>query len=602
MKTLLQAHDLEKRYGGHIVLESVSVTLTDGRRVGVLGRNGAGKSTLCRILTGEEEPDDGKVIRSSDLRLAYLEQHDAWESGETVKDFLMRHTGAEDWRCGKVAGRFDLKNERFEGPVEALSGGFQTRVKIAAMLLRDPNFLILDEPTNFLDLSTLLLLQGFLADWPGGALIVSHDREFLRRTCEHTLEVDRGDITLFNGPVDAYLEWREEQDELARRTNAAVGAKKAQLKRFIDRFGAKNTKATQAKSKQKEMDRLELTAIDSGPKGVRIPVPSVEPKKGIAFEGEDLAIGYPDFRVAGGIRLHLDRGTRAAIVGDNGQGKTTLMRTLAGQLEPLAGKLKAGHNMRIGYYAQHVYQSLDERDTVRTHLEHAAELSVSQQRILDMAGCFLFSGDTVDKPIGVLSGGERARVCLAGLLLSKADALLLDEPTNHLDFETVEALGHALRKFEGTVLFISHDRTFTQLVATETVEIDNGNVRRLPGSYADYVAVLERRAQAVGGGGSRPSAKPSASSAASGREAYEERKRLRKERTKARTALEKAEKRLHAAEGEKSRLAKLIEASPADTDLYKSLHEAEREQAEAEIDWLAAQDRMEQLGEDEAQA
>src|SRR5688572_17929032 len=342
MKVLLQVRDVAKRYGSRTVLEEATAAFGEGMRVGVLGRNGAGKSTLCRILTGDEEPDSGEVTRARDLRLGVLEQHDSWRPGEKVIEFLQRRTGLEEWTCGRAAARFALQT-RLDDPVDGLPGGFRTRVKLAALAATEPEFLVLDEPTNFLDLATLLLLERFLAGFRGGALVVSHDREFLKRTCDHTLEVERGRLMLFPGDVEEYLAFREEREEWARRTNAAVSAKKAQLQEFIDRFGAKNTKATQAKSKAKEMARLGTIRIDHPLPTARIRIAPAEERKGIALELEDLEIGYPDRAVASGIRLSIERGARVAIVGDNGQGKTTLLRTIAGDLAPRKGRVKRGH-------------------------------------------------------------------------------------------------------------------------------------------------------------------------------------------------------------------------------------------------------------------
>jgi ATP-binding cassette subfamily F protein 3 len=595
MKVLLQAKGVSKRHGALVVLDEAAAAFGERMKVGLIGRNGAGKSTLCRILTGEEEPDDGEIVRSRDLRLGYLEQHDPWEGGEAVLPFLVRRTGLEDWVCARAAARFALKSAILETPVDSLPGGFRTRVKLAAMVALDPNFLVLDEPTNFLDLSTQLLLEEFLEEFTGGMLVVSHDREFLKRTTDHTLEVERGKLTLFPGPLEDWFGYKEERDALARRTNAAVEAKRAQLQEFVDRFGAKASKATQAKSKEKEIARLRTITIGHALPTVRIRIPPAEPRKGIAFALKDLAIGYPERTIASGIHLDVERGTRVAIVGDNGQGKTTLLKTLVGALPPKAGTVKAGHSMEIGVYAQHVYESIDPGDSVLSHLERDAPLRQTRQDALDMAGCFLFRGEDVHKPVDVLSGGERARLCLAGILLRARDALLLDEPTNHLDFETVEALGEALRKFAGTVVFISHDRTFVSLVATEILEVDGGRVRRRSGDYGDYVADLDRRVREArtsaggdgpgGGGGAAPERKKEAGGAA----AWEARKKERSAKAKAENEARKAEERLRYLEGEREKVRAALVATPADADLQRKHYELDLQVAKAEDAWLSAQ-------------
>jgi len=591
VRVLLQVRDVAKRYGSRTVLEEATAAFGEGMRVGVLGRNGAGKSTLCRILAGEEEPDAGEVTRARDLRLGVLEQHDPWRPGETVMGFLRRRTGLEEWICGRAAARFALQG-LLGDPVDALPGGFRTRVKLAALAAADPEFLVLDEPTNFLDLATLLLLERFLGGFRGGALVVSHDREFLKRTCDHTLDVERGRLTLFPGGVEEFLAFREEREEWARRTNTAVAAKKAQLKAFIDRFRAKNTKATQAKSKAKEMARLRTIRIEHALPTARIRIPDAEERRGVALELEDLEIGYPDRAVASGIRLSIERGARVAVVGDNGQGKTTLLRTLAGDLEPRAGRVRRGHEVEAAVYAQHVYSTLDPRDTVLSHLERGAPFGQTRQDALDMAGAFLFPGDDVLKPVSVLSGGERARLCLAGLLLRRRPLLLLDEPTNHLDFETVEALAEALARFRGTVVFISHDRTFVSRVATEVLEVDGGRVRRRSGDYGDYVEDLDRRVRAAleapaGGGGARRRG--------AGARDWEERKRRRSDLARARADLGEAEEATTRLEAEKRRLQDAVAADPSDPEPYRRLYEVDLELQRAEEAWLDAQARIERL-------
>ena len=491
MPAILQLKNIHKAFGPRVIFDDASVTLSSEQKAGFIGRNGAGKSTLCKIIIGEDTADSGEIVQSSDLRLSYLEQHDPFKPDETVLEFLERHSGQEAWLCGKVAARFQLKTALLDTAVKSLSGGYQTRVKLTSMLLREPNFLILDEPSNYLDLKTLILLEEFLQDFEGGFLIVSHDREFLKKTCDHTLEAEDGRLTLYPGMVEEYLTFKQEQEELALRTNATIEAKRKQLQIFVDRFKAKASKAAQARSKMKQIEKLKSIDIAAEQSRVQIKIPGVEHRQGIAFRCEDLAVGYPEKLVAKDIHMHLDHGTHVAVLGDNGQGKTTFLRTLAGNLPTKGGTFRWGYSCEIAYYAQHVVAALNPKHDVFTHLESHAAHSVTRQEVLAMAGSFLFKGNDVKKTVSVLSGGECARLCLAGLLLMKRSVLLLDEPTNHLDFETVEALGVALRNFQGTVFFISHDRTFVNMVATEIVEVKNGSVVRYPGSYADYVYHLE---------------------------------------------------------------------------------------------------------------
>ncbi len=491
MKVLLQLNDIHKSYGALVILKGATASFAENQKVGVIGRNGAGKSTLCKIITGHEEEDGGTITKSSSLRLSYLEQQDPYSLEETVIEFLRRHSGKEEWECGKIAGRFQLKRGLLETQIGALSGGYRTRVKLASMLLADPNFLILDEPTNFLDLKTLILLEEFLKDYRGGFLIVSHDREFLKKTCEDTLEIENGGCTFYPGSVEEHLIFKEEQKEQAISDNKNVEAKQKQLQAFVDRFRAKASKAAQAKSKMKQIKRMKTIEVGHPLSNVRIKIPPVERKNGFALRCGNLSIGYPEKQVAGGISVEVDQGSHVAVLGDNGQGKTTFLRTIAGDLAVKGGSYSWGYNLKIGYYAQHVFSELSSDMDVYTYLSEKADASVSRQEILNMAGSFLFKGDDVKKKFSVLSGGERARACLAGLLLGKNHALLLDEPTNHLDFETVEVLGRALKSFAGTLFFISHDRTFVNWVATKIVEVKDGSVRLYPGKYEEYVYHLE---------------------------------------------------------------------------------------------------------------
>ncbi|MFH0800903.1 MAG: ABC-F family ATP-binding cassette domain-containing protein [bacterium] len=493
MKILLQLDDVNKAYGTQVVLQDLNVTISENQKIGVIGRNGAGKSTLCKIVTGHEEQDSGSLHKSPDLRLAYLEQQDPYNLDETLIAFLVRYTKKEEWQCAKVAARFQLNNGLLGQEISTLSGGFRTRVKLASMLLMEPNFLILDEPTNYLDLKTLILLEEFLKDFRGGFLIVSHDREFLKKTCRQTLEIENGSCTLYPGTVVEYLMFKEEQDQQTANYNKNILAKKKQLQAFVTRFGAKATKASQARSVIKKIEKLKTIDTDHPLGNVRIKIPQVEKRNLTVFRCQDLAIGYPEQLVAGSIALEFNQGDHVAVLGDNGQGKTTFLRTIAGDLKAKDGHFKWGFGLKVGYYAQHVLSSLNPGNDVYTHLSNIADPSITRQEILNLAGSFLFRGDDVFKKVEVLSGGEKARLCLAGLLLSKSEVLLLDEPTNHLDFETVESLGRALKDFDGTVFFICHDRTFVNMLATQIVEVKNGSVQHYPGDYEEYVYAMETK-------------------------------------------------------------------------------------------------------------
>ncbi|MCD0460698.1 ABC-F family ATP-binding cassette domain-containing protein [Roseiconus lacunae] len=492
MAVLIQVRDAHKRFGDQVLLDGAEVSLVDDVKVGFIGRNGAGKSTFLRAILGDEELERGEVTHHPSLRIGYLRQHDPFKEGESALDFLMRESGQPDWKCGEVAGQFELKGDYLEGPVKALSGGWQTRVKLAGLLLNDPNLLMLDEPTNFLDLRTQILLEHFLKSFNKAALIISHDRAFLKATCSHTLELSRGKLTMFSGPIDRFLEHREERREHDRRVNATVIAKQKQLQRFIDKNRANASTASQARSKSKQLERLQTTEVEVDEPTVHIRAPLVpNPRQGTVMRCEELAIGYPGHTVADQISLEIEHGQRAAIVGDNGQGKTTLLRTLVDSLSPIEGHIKWGHGTELGTYAQHVYTSLDERRTVLEHLEYESNADTTRQDCLNMAGALLFRDSHINKKVKVLSGGERARLCMAGLLLGTANVLVLDEPGNHLDVETVEALAEALLEYKGTVIFTSHDRHFMSRVATNIIEVRDGTVKNYFGDYDSYLQSVE---------------------------------------------------------------------------------------------------------------
>ncbi|MBS0208655.1 MAG: ABC-F family ATP-binding cassette domain-containing protein [Planctomycetes bacterium] len=496
MAVLLQIKDAHKSYGEQVLLDGAETTIVDDVKVGFVGRNGAGKSTLLRVLLGEEELDTGEVIRHPKLRLGYLRQHDPFLPGESALDFLIRDSGQPDWRCGEVAGEFELKGSLLEGPVAKLSGGWQTRVKLAALLLHDPNLLLLDEPTNFLDLRTQILLEHFLRHFQEACLIVSHDRAFLEATCTHTLGLARGKLTMFPGKVSAFIDYVQGQREHDERSNASVMARKRHLEDFIARNRARASTAARARSKSKELEKLEFAEVEVDDPTAVIRAPQVEPRKGPALRCRGVAIGYAEREVARDIDLELDHGWRAAVVGDNGQGKTTFLRTVVDSLAPLAGEVRWGYGCQIGVYAQHVYTSLPENHTVLSYLERMATSGTKDQVILNMAAALLFRGDHVNKPISVLSGGERARLCLAGLLLGSYNVLVLDEPGNHLDVETVEALANALLDYQGTVVFTSHDRHFMKRVATCIVEVRDGHVTNYRGDYEAYLYSVNQEIEA----------------------------------------------------------------------------------------------------------
>lgn len=584
MKTLIQIDNLNKKYKSKELFSDASLHILADQRIGCIGRNGAGKSTLCKMLIEQEEPDSGSILKHSELRLGYLEQKDPFKQNERPIDFLLRHTKKPEWQCRKVAHQFQLSDEQLDGQVSNLSGGYQTRIKCTAMMLQEPNFLILDEPTNYLDLSTLFLLEKFLKEeFRGGYIIVSHDREFLNKTCDYILEVAHGKLTFFEGNIDQFLVYREDQKRYVENHNRNVEQKRRHLQGFVDRFKSKSSKARQAQSKIKQIKQLEELQEMPVDKNIIINLPQIEKRRGAALQCKELTIGYPEKTVAKKINFFIPHGSHVAILGDNGQGKTTFVKTIADNLRPLSGSYLWGNQVQLGYYAQHVYAEISEEHTVYTYLREMAAQEYKDQAIYDMAGNFLFAGADIDKPVKVLSGGERARLCLAGLLLHKYDVILLDEPTNHLDFDTVEALARALNQYAGTLFVISHDRSFIRQIASDVIQVGDGKVRRYEGTYDEYLFALrneikEHEADFV-------SIKPKAEEAQEKREP----KHIRLE-------IRELEKLLKRKEREKQKLDEDFARGMGtfDKDKARQYKSVSVEIEEIESKWLELQDELEQ--------
>lgn len=495
MSPLLQINNLQKEYGGKIIFSGLSFSIFEKQKIGVIGRNGAGKSTLFKIILGQEKADQGEIILSSETILGSIEQENNFLNGELALDYLKRKSQKEDWRCQKIASHFRFTAEQLEKPVNELSGGWQMRLKLSAMLLLEPNLFLLDEPTNYLDLGTILLLEDFLKNYHGAFLIISHDREFLKNTCQETIEITPHRCISFPQGIEAYLAFKEQREISDQNLNKKIDREQKHLQDFVDRFRYKASKAKQAQAFIKKIDRMEVhkISIEHNSSTVRITMPEVERLKKTILNVDNLSIGYNNKPLVSDLDFIVKGGEKIIIVGDNGQGKTTLLRTLANDLEVVSGGFTWFTGLKKGYYAQQSTSNLDPNEQVGEYLRRLASSDLKTEKVLQMAGDFLFKDEDLKKGIGVLSGGEKSRLVLAGLLLSKPDILILDEPSNHLDFETVENLGLALQAYNGVLLFTSHDRTFANLVATGIIEVNNGRSKRYYHGYEDYISHLEKR-------------------------------------------------------------------------------------------------------------
>ena len=495
MAPLLQVNNLEKEFGGKIIFSGLSFSIFAKQKIGVIGRNGAGKSTLFKIILGQEKADGGQIIISSDTVIGSIEQEDNFRSGETALEYLIRKSGRENWQCQKIANHFKFTAEQLEKSAAELSGGWQMRLKLSAMLLLEPNLFLLDEPTNYLDLGTVLLLEDFLKNYHGAFLIISHDREFLKNTCKETIEITPHRCISFPQGIEAYLAFKEQRLETDQKLNKKIEREQKHLQNFVDRFRYKATKAGQAQAFIKKIDLLEIhkISIEHNSSTVSIIAPAVERLKKTILNIDNLSIGYNGQPLIRDLDFIVKGGEKIVITGDNGQGKTTLLRTLIGELPPVSGAYSWFTGLKKGYYGQQSISKLNQNEQVGEYLRRSADKEIKTEKVMQMAGDFLFRDEDLKKPIGVLSGGERARLILAGLLLSKPDILILDEPSNHLDFETVENLGLALRDYNGVLIFTSHDRTFANLVATGIIELNLGRAKRYYHGYEDYIKQKKKR-------------------------------------------------------------------------------------------------------------
>ncbi|MBI4247513.1 MAG: ABC-F family ATP-binding cassette domain-containing protein [Candidatus Rokubacteria bacterium] len=541
---LIQLEGCAKAFGGQALFRDLSWRIAGGERIGLVGPNGAGKTTLCRILAGLEEPDAGRVSGARGVTVGYLPQEvAAGEAGSVLATALSGFEGV--WRLERemedIAGalaaaptdaltaRWGDLQHRFETaggyrlesaaqailsglgfaagdlgrPITEFSGGWRMRAALARLLLLRPSLLLLDEPTNHLDLESLAWLESFLAGYDGAVVVVAHDRYFLNRMVSAIADLTPSGLTVYPGDYDGYLVEREARRQL-REAQARNQAKRvAEIERFIGRFRYQATKARQVQSRIKMLERLGRVGVDGPTRRIRFAFP--EPPRTGRRVATLRAIhkAYGDTVVYAGTDFEVERGDRVALVGVNGAGKSTLLRILAGVLPFERGERTLGAHVASHYYAQHQLDALDPTRTVLEEMEAVAP-EAAPTRLRTILGAFLFSGDAVDKKVKVLSGGEKARLALARMLVRPAALLCLDEPTNHLDLASREVLEEALAEFPGTIVFISHDRYFINRVVTKIVEVADGRLTTYLGDYDDYLAAKARVAA-----GARPEARGS---------------------------------------------------------------------------------------------
>jgi ATP-binding cassette subfamily F protein 3 len=526
---LFRLTDVYKSYGAQDVLRGASLQINPGEHVGLVGRNGAGKTTIFRLVTGEETADRGEVARARALKLGLLAQHVHFKAGSTVHESALsafgrlqqiehemhelehRMADAGD-DLEKVLERYsDLQHEfereggfEYSAKAEAilqglgfdrdtwqletdkLSGGQQNRLGLACLLLSEPDVLLLDEPTNHLDVGAVEWLEEFLRGYPISFVIISHDRYFLDRACNRIIEVENGQATNYKGNYSHYLIEREERREIQQRAYENQQRLIAKTEEFI-RKNLAGQKTKQAKSRRTMLQRLErVDAVRADQSSGDFRLQDIERAGTHVLTVTETSIGYGDYVLARDISLILRRGECLGVIGPNGSGKTTFLKTILGKIPPLQGELRWGSKVEIGYYAQQL-EDLDDRNEIIMELRRVAPSSATSGELRSFLAKFLFFGDDVYKPVRDLSGGEKGRLALAKLIYSGVNVLVLDEPTNHLDIPSREALEEALEAYEGTIVTISHDRFFLDRVATQILALDGeGNVEHYNGDYTGY--------------------------------------------------------------------------------------------------------------------
>jgi len=500
---MLTVAGLSKSFGGRELFDDVSFNIMSGDRIAITGPNGAGKSTLIKIILGKEEPDGGTVSFIRGTRVGYLPQESEPAGNETVMEVAVPHEHEHDGqfiaKVKQILASLGFKQTDHDRPAREMSGGWIMRAHLARLLAEEPDLLMLDEPTNHLDLETLIWFQDYLKYYPGAILMISHDREFLNNLCTHIAELRAAKIMRYTGNYDEYLVQRAAMEATLIVTAKAQQRDIDRLQLFADRFGAKASKASQAQSKRKQIERIkeDMVQIPDGPEstmGFRFPQPQRSGQRVITLE--KIKFGYGEKLIYDGIDFEVERDQRIVLVGPNGAGKSTLLKLLAQVLTPQSGEHKLGHNAKFGYFAQHRAAMLNPKNTVFQEALDTPQ-RITEQAIRTVLGSFLFRGDDIYKPVSVLSGGEKSRLALVKLLLDPPNLLLMDEPTTHLDLASVDALIEALKQYQGTLVFISHDVHFIRALSTHVVRVEAGTLKHFGGGYQYYLDKTAQSARAA---------------------------------------------------------------------------------------------------------
>lgn len=531
---MISINGLTVAYGGYTLLDSIDFHISEKDKIGLVGKNGAGKSTIMKLICGLQSPTSGSIDKPNDLRIGYLPQIMEHHKGRTVMeetltafDHITEIQAELDGINAQLAERTDyeseaymslinrlndltdvmamsqseppevlaqktllglgFKDEDFGRKTETFSQGWNMRIELAKILLSEPDVLLLDEPTNHLDIESIEWLEDYLKGHRGSLLLVSHDRKFLDTVTNRTVEIMLGHIHDYKVPYSKYVELRKER--LAQQVAAYENQQKMieKTEDFINRFRYKPTKSNQVQSRIKQLEKLERVEIDETDNvTLTVKFPPAPRSGDIVFQGKDLTVGYPEKVVFRNADIEVRRGEKVALIGRNGEGKTTLMRVIMGELQPISGEAKTGYNVSIGYYAQNQEDILDRNLTVWETLDNIAVGDV-RNKLRDILAQFLFRGEDIDKKVSVLSGGERARLGMAKFMLQPYNVLALDEPTNHMDIKSKDILKQALKAYDGTLIVVSHDRDFLEGLVDKMYEFRDGRVKEHIGSVSEFL-------------------------------------------------------------------------------------------------------------------
>ena len=629
---MISLDDVSLAYGSFVLLDKINFHISENDKIGLTGKNGAGKSTIMKLICGLQSPTSGHIDKPNHLTVGYLPQimeHNRGRSvlEETLSAFdeenrmeaeiqeiteeLSQRTDYESDSYLELTARLSDLNDRLstshsEPPeiqarrtlvglgfrereldrlTETFSQGWNMRIELAKILLRRPDVLLLDEPTNHLDIESIEWLEEYLAGRKGSLMLVSHDRKFLDRTTNRTIEVVLGHIQDYKVPYSKYLELRAER---MAQQNAAYENQQRMIEKtedFIAKFRYKPTKSNQVQSRIKalgKIDRIEIDETDNATLTVKFPP---APRSGdVVYKATELTAGYPQKVVFRGADIEIKRGEKVALVGRNGEGKTTLMRVIMGQLDPISGESRVGHNVSIGYFAQNQEDVLDKSLTVFETLDRIAVGDI-RTKLRDILAQFLFRGEDIDKRVGVLSGGERARLGMAKLMLENHNLLALDEPTNHMDIKSKDILKQALKSFDGTLLIVSHDRDFLDGLVDKFYEFEDGHVREHLETVAQFLEKrrmetlheLDRTTAAVDA--AKPAPKPASKSASAPVEpkkpalSYEQQKAVSREERRKKERIKYLESEIGKAEGRMKEIETILSAPPADADIMELTRE-----------------------------